>query len=78
MAQLGIHSFSFDSEVTGAGSQFFQGGSSSDSEFGFGFGAGYELAISKSLLLDLTAKYMLAASNFNYFGARAGIKFPLK
>ncbi len=78
MAQLGIHSFTFDSEVTGAGSSFFSGGSTSDSEFGFGGGLGYELMLGKSLMLDLNAKYMLAASDFNYIGIRAGVKFPLK
>lgn len=78
MGQLGIHSFTFDMEVTGAGSQFFQGGSSSDSEFGFGAGAGYELPLGKTMALDLTAKYVLAASDFNYIGVRAGLKFALK
>ena len=78
LAQLGIHSFSFDAEVSGSGSSFFSGGSTSDSEFGFGAGLGYELPIGKTMLLDLNAKYMFAASDFNYIGVRAGLKFPLK
>jgi hypothetical protein len=78
MAQLGIHSFTFDYEVSGSGAASgASGGSSSDSEFGYGVGAGYELPIGK-MMLDLTAKYMLAASDFNYIGVRAGVKFPLK
>jgi len=80
MAQIGIHSFTFDSEVSGPSSGYFtpSSGSSSDSKFGFGAGLGYELPISKTMLLDLNAKYMLAASDFNYIGVRAGLKFPLK
>lgn len=80
LAQVGIHAFSFDSEVSGPSSSFFtpSSGSSSESKFGFGAGVGYELMVGKSFLVDLNAKYMLAASDFNYIGFRAGVKFPLK
>jgi hypothetical protein len=47
-----------------------------DSRFGLAAGAGYELPLG-SLLLDLSAKYVLATSDFNYLGIRAGVKFPL-
>ena len=74
LGQVGLHSFTVDVEVTGGGSA----SGSSDSKFGFGAGLGYELPLGKSMMLDLNAKYMLAASDFNYIGIRAGLKFPLK
>lgn len=79
MAQLGIHSLTFDAEVSGSSNPLISasGGSSSDSEFGYAAGVGYELPLG-SMMLDLNAKYMLAASDFNYIGIRAGVKFPLK
>ncbi|WKZ69301.1 MAG: outer membrane beta-barrel protein [Melioribacteraceae bacterium] len=76
MAQAGIHAFTFDVETTGAGAGFGDA-SSSESKFGFAFGAGYELPLG-SMALDLSAKYTFAASDFNYIGIRAGLKFPLK
>ena len=77
MGQLGIHSFTFDYEASGAFASFGSG-STSESKFGFGAGVGYEVMVGKSFLVDLNAKYMLAASDFNYIGFRAGVKFPLK
>lgn len=76
-AQAGIHSFTFDVEVTPS-NPYYSGGSSSESKFGFGAGLGYELMVGKSMMLDLSAKYQLAATDFNYIGVRAGLKFPLK
>ncbi|MFH0736835.1 MAG: hypothetical protein V1773_18545 [bacterium] len=69
VAEVGYSSFSLS--VDGGGTAY-----DLDSKIGFGVGAGIEVPVG-SMMLDLTAMYKLAATDFNYIDIRAGLKFAL-
>jgi hypothetical protein len=78
-AQLGIYFFSSDVTVPTINvGGFSYGGSTggSSSEFTLSLGAGYELALSPKLNLDLSGAYIVI-SDFGHIGLRAGVKFGL-
>lgn len=68
---LGLYSFSLDTETPGFGKA-----STSTSEFGIGLGAGYVIPISPKASLDFTGKYLII-SDMNSLDFRAGVKFCL-
>jgi opacity protein-like surface antigen len=81
MANLGltIISWSYDSPsitvpyygTVGGGSTSF-----SSSEFTFAIGGGYEIPLTPSITLDVSAAFNII-SNSNYLGVKAGVLFPL-
>lgn len=70
MSELGLHFYS--SSWEGGGIE----GDESDTEFAFVLGGGYDVAVSKSMLLDLSGAFVIV-SDANYLELRAGLKFPL-
>ncbi len=77
-AQLGLYFMSFDAEVQsnipGVGS--FDIGSGSSSEFAFKIGGGYEIPVSPTFDVDLSAAFVLI-SDFTNIEFRAGGKLAL-
>lgn len=48
-----------------------------EAKFGFGLGAGYKIPLSKKINLNITVKYVRAASDFNYINVGAAFGFTL-
>lgn len=70
LGTAGFHLFTMNYELFGVS------GDASETEFAIGVGGGYEVKVSKTMLLDISAKYMLI-SDANYLALRAALKFPL-
>lgn len=70
IAQAGFYMFTVTAEGGGASSD------ASDEEFTVRAGAGYEIELSKNMLLDISAMYVII-SDANNIAARVGVKFPL-
>lgn len=70
IAQAGLYMFTVTAEVAGTSTD------ASDEEFTIRAGAGYEFELSKKMMLDISAMYVII-SDFNNIAARVGLKFPL-
>jgi opacity protein-like surface antigen len=81
LAELGIHSFSFEGESTYknpiTGATTTSSSSVSESKFGFGIGAGYEMPVGTKAMLDISVKYQNLPNELSYLGARVGVKFGI-
>jgi hypothetical protein len=74
LGQAGFYFTSYEIEGTYLGYSYSSDGS--DSDFALRAGGGYELAIGKTAMLDISAFYVVI-SDANSIGARVGAKFPL-
>jgi len=70
LGTAGFHMFTTKYEIFGVS------GDASETEFALGVGGGYEVNVSKTMLLDFSAKYMVV-SDLNYLAIKAALKFPL-
>ena len=70
IGELGLHFYS--STVEGGGMNL----DASSTEFALALGGGYELPVSKTMMLDLSGEYVVVSES-NYLEIRAGLKFPL-